>query len=303
MNMLHSIVANIMSNNLDVSKSSSILVLTDHSTSLLAKKFKGALISNGWNTSFYEMEDRTKSGEEPPKEASDKMLEYDVVFCLTKHSLTHTLARKNANIHGVSVITMPGITEDMFLHGAMKADYQRVEKETMEMTDKLSQAERVTIETGSGYRLNIPLSGKTGVPSTGVFKGKAASGNLPSGEAYIAPVEGEAEGEIEINGSIAGIGLLENPIVLTLKKGKLIDVIGEQGGKLLSLLGDGDGSLLCELGIGTNHAARVTGNILEDEKAYNTIHVAFGSNHTFGGTIKTNVHIDCVTINPKIEWE
>ncbi|MGM0778765.1 MAG: aminopeptidase [Bacillota bacterium] len=303
MNMLHSIVANIMSNNLDVSKSSSILVLTDHSTSLLAKKFKGALISNGWNTSFYEMEDRTKSGEEPPKEASDKMLEYDVVFCLTKHSLTHTLARKNANIHGVSVITMPGITEDMFLHGAMKADYQRVEKETMEMTDKLSQAERVTIETGSGYRLNIPLSGRTGVPSTGVFKGKAASGNLPSGEAYIAPVEGEAEGEIEINGSIAGIGLLENPIVLTLKKGKLIDVIGEKGGKLLSLLGDGDGSLLCELGIGTNHAARVTGNILEDEKAYNTIHVAFGSNHTFGGTIKTNVHIDCVTINPKIEWE
>lgn len=303
MNMLHSIVANIMSNNLDVSKSSSILVLTDHSTSLLAKKFKDALISNEWNTSFYEMEDRTKSGEEPPKEASDKMLEYDVVFCLTKHSLTHTLARKNANIHGVSVITMPGITEDMFLHGAMKADYQRVEKETMELTDKLSQAERVTIETGSAYRLNIPLSGRTGVPSTGVFKGKAASGNLPSGEAYIAPVEGEAEGEIEINGSIAGIGLLENPIVLTLKKGKLIDAIGEQGEKLLSLLGDGDGSLLCELGIGTNHAARVTGNILEDEKAYNTIHVAFGSNHTFGGTIKTNVHIDCVTINPKIEWE
>lgn len=303
MNMLHSIVANIMSNNLDVSKSSSILVLTDHSTSLLDKKFKDALIANGWNTSFYEMEDRTKSGEEPTKEASDKILEYDVVFCLTKHSLTHTLARKNANIHGVSVITMPGITEDMFLHGAMKADYRRVEKETIEMTDRLSKAERVTIKTGSGYRLSIPLSGRTGVPSTGVFKGKAASGNLPSGEAYIAPVEGEAEGEIEINGSITGIGLLENPIVLTLKKGKLIDVNGEQGGKLLSLLGDGDGSLLGELGIGTNHAARVIGNILEDEKAYNTIHIAFGSNHTFGGTIKTNVHIDCVTINPKIEWE
>ncbi|WP_342545567.1 DUF2188 domain-containing protein [Lysinibacillus sp. FSL K6-4013] len=161
MNMLHSIVANIMSDNLDVSKSSSILVLTDHSTSLLAKKFKDALIANGWNTSFYEMEDRTKSGEEPTKEASDKILEYDLVFCLTKHSLTHTLARKNANIHGVSVITMPGITEDMFLHGAMKADYHRVEKETMEMTDKLSKAERVTIKTGSGYRLSIPLSGRT----------------------------------------------------------------------------------------------------------------------------------------------
>ncbi|REJ11588.1 MAG: aminopeptidase, partial [Bacillaceae bacterium] len=72
---------------------------------------------------------------------------------------------------------------------------------------------------------------------------------------------------------------------------------------LLKLLGEGDGRMLAELGIGTNYAARITGNILEDEKAYNTIHVAFGSNHTFGGTIKADVHIDCVTKNPTIEME
>ncbi|WP_057915256.1 aminopeptidase [Peribacillus muralis] len=301
MRELHKIVANIMSNNVNVSKSNTILVLTDHSTSLLANKFRDALITNEWSVSFYEMEDRMKSGEEPPKEASDEMLKHDIVFCLTKHSLTHTVARKNANLHGISVITMPGITEDMFLHGAINADYQRVEKETLEMTEKLSQAEKLMIKTGKNL-LEIPLLGRKGVPSTGVFKEKAASGNLPSGEAYIAPVEGEAEGKIEINGSIAGIGLLEKPIVLTIQEGRLVEATGEVGRELLTLLGDGDGRLLCELGIGTNHAARVTGNILEDEKAYNTIHVAFGSNHTFGGTIKSNVHIDCVTVRPELEW-
>ncbi|MCK1993560.1 aminopeptidase [Peribacillus muralis] len=301
MRELHKIVANIMSNNVNVSKSNTILVLTDHSTSLLAKKFRDALITNEWSVSFYEMEDRMKSGEEPPKEASDEMLNHDIVFCLTKHSLTHTVARKNANLHGISVITMPGITEEMFLHGAINADYQRVEKETLEMTEKLSQAEKLIIKTGKNL-LEIPLLGRKGVPSTGVFKEKAASGNLPSGEAYIAPVEGEAEGKIEINGSIAGIGLLEKPIVLTIQKGRLVEATGEVGRELLTLLGNGDGRLLCELGIGTNHAARVTGNILEDEKAYNTIHVAFGSNHTFGGTIKSNVHIDCVTVKPELEW-
>jgi len=79
-------------------------------------------------------------------------------------------------------------------------------------------------------------------------------------------------------------------------------VSGKNGEKLLEILGKGDGRLLCEFGIGTNHAARLTGIILEAEKAYQTIHVAFGSNHTFDGTIKTNVHIDCVTKEPVVEW-
>ncbi|ARJ40439.1 aminopeptidase [Sporosarcina ureae] len=292
-----------MVNNFEVTKDINALVLMDMSTEELGKKFSDALQKDRWKVRTYLMEDRTRPGEEPPQEAADEMLKYDLVFCLTKHSLTHTVARKNANTHGISVITMPGITEDMFLNGAMSADYSRVEKETLSMTDKLTDAHTVIIETGAAHELVIPVNGRNGVPSTGVFRGKAASGNLPSGEAYIAPLEGEAEGTIEINGSISGIGLVPKPIVLTIEKGRLIDASGQDGKKLLELLGDGDGRYLCELGIGTNHAARLTGNILEDEKAYETIHVAFGSNHTFGGKIKTNVHIDCVTKNPTVNWK
>ncbi|GGB52965.1 aminopeptidase [Virgibacillus dakarensis] len=296
------IVANIMENNFFVEKTVVILVLTDKSTENLAEKFRNALVAEEWNVDFHVMDDRKKSGEEPPVETAEKMLNYDLVFCLTKHSLTHTVARKNANANGISVITMPGITEDMFLKGAMSADYSVVEKETNEMTAKLTQMNNVSIFTGDRYKLSIPIKGRDGVPSTGVFRHKAASGNLPSGEAFIAPVEGGATGEIEINGSIAGIGLVDEPVLLTVKQGRLVHATGEVGKRLLELLGDGDGRLLGELGIGTNYAARLTGKILEDEKAYNTVHVAFGSNHTFGGTIKTDVHIDCVTKKPTLEW-
>lgn len=297
------IVSKLMKNNFFVDRNIRIFVLTDQSTRSLGEKFAGALQGDGWNVALHIMEDRNKSGEEPPSDAANAMLQYDLVFCLTKHSLTHTEARKNANAKGISVITMPGITEDMFLHGAMSADYSRVEKETLEMTDRLTAASKVTIYTGDNHKLIVPVEGRSGVPSTGVFRKKAASGNLPSGEAFIAPLEGKAEGTIEINGSIAGIGLLDSPIVLTIKEGRLIHATGEDGAALLKLLGEGDGRMLAELGIGTNYAARITGNILEDEKAYNTIHVAFGSNHTFGGTIKADVHIDCVTKNPTIEME
>lgn len=296
-------VASLMVNNFSVTKTVAILVLADVSTEKLGEKFSDALEKDGWQVSKRVMTDRTKSGEEPPEAVAEEMLKYELVFCLTKHSLTHTVARKNANAKGISVITMPGITEDMFLNGAMAADYSIVEQETNEMTAKLSAAKKVIIRTGAQHELVIPIDGRDGVPSTGVFREKGASGNLPSGEAYIAPLEGAAEGIIEINGSIAGIGLLEEPVILTIEKGRLLTASGKNGERLLEILGEGDGRLLCEFGIGTNHAARLTGIILEDEKAHQTIHVAFGSNHTFGGTIKTNVHIDCVTKEPVVEWD
>ena len=292
-----------MVNNFSVDKTISILVLTDVSTEKLSSKFGNALEKDGWQVSMHVMADRAKSGEEPPEATAEEMLNYELVFCLTKHSLTHTVARKSANEKVISVITMPSITEDMFLNGAMAADYSIVERETNEMTAKLTAAEKVIIRTGDEHELSIPIGGRDGVPSTGVFREKGASGNLPSGEAYIAPLEGEAEGSIEINGTISAIGLLEEPVILTIEKGRLMTASGKNGEKLLRILGDGDGRLLCEFGIGTNHAARLTGIILEDEKAYNTIHVAFGSNHTFGGTINTNVHIDCVTKDPVVDWD
>ncbi|TGU57377.1 aminopeptidase, partial [Mesorhizobium sp. M00.F.Ca.ET.186.01.1.1] len=66
------------------------------------------------------------------------------------------------------------------------------------------------------------------------------------------------------------------------------------------ILGDQDGRLLGEFGIGTNDKARITGVVLEDEKVYGTIHVAFGSNNTFGGTIVAGVHIDLVVKDPDV---
>ena len=215
------IVSKLMKNNFFVDRNIRIFVLTDQSTRSLGEKFAGALQGDGWMLALHIMEDRNKSGEEPPSDAANAMLQYDLVFCLTKHSLTDTEARKNANAKGISVITMPGITEDMFLHGSDGVQIiAGLKRKVCKMTDRLTAANKVTIYTGDNHKLIVPVEGRSGVPSTGVFRKKAASGNLPSGEAFIAPLEGKAEGTIEINGSIAGIGLLHSPIVLTIKEGK-----------------------------------------------------------------------------------
>jgi leucyl aminopeptidase (aminopeptidase T) len=194
---------------------------------------------------------------------------------------------------------MPGMTDDMFSHGAITADYAQVKTLTEQVAALLSEGSQVRVEK-DGLSLSFSIEGRDGVLSTGLYLNPGESGNLPSGEAYIAPMEGTAAGQIKVDGSIAGIGALNSPMVLTVEQGRLISAEGESGDRLLDMLGAGDGRLLGEFGIGTNNKARITGVVLEDEKVYGTIHVAFGSNNTFGGVVAAGVHIDAVVMKPDV---
>ncbi|WP_340024542.1 aminopeptidase [Paenibacillus sp. FSL K6-1096] len=245
------------------------------------------------------MQPRSKSGEEPPAPVAEAMAKANVAVCITTHSMTHTAARKQAAAAGTRVATMPGITDDMFSHGAITADYAQVKALTEQVAALLSAGRRVRVEK-DGLALSFSIESREGILSTGLYLNPGESGNLPSGEAYIAPLEGTADGQIKVDGSIAGIGALDSPMVLTVEQGRLVAADGEHGAKLLDMLGAGDGRLLGEFGIGTNNKARITGVVLEDEKVYGTIHVAFGSNNTFGGVVAAGVHIDAVVMKPDV---
>ncbi|MFC8684914.1 MULTISPECIES: aminopeptidase [Brevibacillus] len=245
------------------------------------------------------MKEREKSGQEPPAAVAAAMKSADVVVCVTQHSLTHTKARKEAAANGTRLATMPAITEDMFLAGAISADYTQVKALTERVTEMLTRASTVRIEK-AGKSLTFSIADRNGVPSTGMYVNPGESGNLPSGEAYIAPLEGTAEGQILVDGSIAGIGKIDSPLLLTVQNGRITEAEGTAAERLLQMLGDQDGRMLGEFGIGTNDKARITGVVLEDEKVYGTIHVAFGSNNTFGGTIVAGVHIDLVVKEPDV---
>ncbi|MFM9280575.1 aminopeptidase [Paenibacillus jiagnxiensis] len=290
---------NVLQSCLGLKAEETFLVVADDVKKELAEALYEAGKQLGAEAMLVVMKERLKSGEEPPLAISIAMAQSNVVVCVTKHSLTHTLARKQAAAAGARLATMPGITEDMFLEGAISADYNQVKALTEKVTAMLTPAEAVRIEKG-GYTLTFSIAGREGVPSTGMYLNPGESGNLPSGEAYIAPLEGTAEGQILIDGSMAGIGKLSSPLLLTIEQGRIVKAEGPDGPRLLEILGDGDGRMLAEFGIGTNDKARITGVVLEDEKVYGTIHVAFGSNNTFGGTISAGVHLDGVVGQPDV---
>jgi leucyl aminopeptidase (aminopeptidase T) len=53
-----------------------------------------------------------------------------------------------------------------------------------------------------------------------------------------------------------------------------------------------------ELGIGLNPAAKMTGNMLEDEKLYKTVHIAIGANYDYDANAL--IHQDCLIKDPDL---
>lgn len=110
---------------------------------------------------------------------------------------------------------------------------------------------------------------------------------------------------IVFDGSLAGYGLLREPVEVRLAQGRVTAASGPAGDWLLETLDSGGptGRMIAEVGIGTNPAAIVTGNTAEDEKAIGTAHLAFGTSVSIGGENHAGVHIDGVVLEPTLELD
>ena len=287
MSNLVKIAEGVLTSCLAVKPGEEVLIITDDSRKEIGEAIYEAAGNLGCEKLLMVMTERELSGEEPPKAVAEAMKAADVVITPTAKSLTHTNARIEAAKAGTRVATMPGITKEMFSQGAMTADYNKVEKLTSTVTGMLTKASTARIEK-DGKVITIRLDGRDGVPSPGVYREAGKCGNLPSGEAYIAPLEDGSDGEMIIDGSMVGIGKLESPLHMVISGGKLRSVTGEKSEALDVLLKNETNGTLCELGIGTNEAAILNGIILEDEKVYGTVHIAFGTKLPSAERIKLN---------------
>ena len=297
---------NLLDVNMGLKSGERLLVLYDETTLKIGESLFAAGTQLGANALAIRMPVLPRNGMEPDPAVVGAMEQADVVVAPLGASITHTQARKKAAAAGARVATMPRITEDMFFSGPITADYDKVAELTRRVTMLLDQASAAELITGpeGQYRLTMSLEGREGHASTGVYREKGQSVNLPSGEGYIAPVEGSAECQVYIDGSFVGFGTLPSPVVLTFEKGLMVRAEGAIAEKLNEILGEGPKTRnLAELGIGTNDKARVTGVILEDEKIYGSVHVALGSNDTFGGTVAAGLHMDGVIMRPLLKLD
>lgn len=284
---------------LGVQPDEEVLVVCNPATRELGDALREEAESAGAEAVLAVITERDSHAGEPPATVADAMVAADVLLAPTVQSLSHTAARKRASESGTRTATLPGATVEM-LSRVMSDDMEMLRHRghrVAELLDRGTEA-RITCDHGSDLRLG--LEGRKAIPDAGELTETGAFGNLPCGEGFISPAT--AEGILIVDGSIAGVGQVSQPVKLTVKDGHLVEASGEEGAKLMELLTahGPDGTNVAELGIGTNAKAILTGNILEDEKIIGTAHVAFGASAAIGGNIQVPVHLDVVSMRPEV---
>lgn len=196
------------------------------------------------------------------------------------------------------------------LDNELNADYRQIASLTNRLGDRLTGRSHVRVTTALGTDLEMDITGREVKRDTGLFHLPREHGNLPAGECYVAPIEDLTNGVFVVDKSYPGI-LIEEPIRLTVERGRVVDVAGgREAQRLLEMIRDGERRpngegcrVVCELGIGTNPNARLQGNVLTDEKVMGTVHIAIGHNalESYGGQNRAPIHLDGVIGGPTLE--
>lgn len=294
----------VLSDCLGVTSGESLLVLADpHEERMrIARRLTDVGRELGAETILIEMSERETHGTEPPDLVAAAMLECDVFIAPTTKSVSHTEARRAACEKGARAATMPEITEDM-LERTMAADFTAVKRRSQALAELLTASDHVHITSDLGTDIRFEIAGREGISDDGDLREAGSFGNLPAGEGFIAPLEGKTNGLLVVDATIWPIGRLSEPLRIEVKDGYAVSFTGKDAKEFEATLKPHgpEAYAVAELGIGTNEMAKVTGNVLEDEKIMGTIHVAFGDNHSFGGTVRVSSHQDGIVLKPTVE--
>jgi leucyl aminopeptidase (aminopeptidase T) len=223
-----------------------------------------------------------------------------IIIALSNNSTSHTNFRKLACHAGARFASLPHFDPEMF-GTSMTVDWHALSTRTNRLVEGVNRAEWVYVECPNGTVMHICKKGRHAEGDDGLLTADGAFGNLPAGEAYLAPLEGESHGTMVIEwGPTAK---LQSPLTLTIADGKVVRIEGDDPlrQRLEAKFSENPNCRnLAELGIGTNDKASRPDNVLEAEKILGTIHLALGDNTGFGGMVAAPFHEDYVFYQPTL---
>jgi len=213
---------------------------------------------------------------------------HGIVLAPTHLSATAPL-KVAARRHGLRAATMPGFTPEMI--PALRLDYGEIGRRVDALAALLTRAEAAVVATraaGSAHRLELDLRHRAGHASGGVFREPGTAGNLPSGEAYIVPYEGEREGDPSRTRGELPLELDGELLLLEIEGNRVVGVHGDgpvAARERAALAAEPAAANVAELGLGVLGELGIepVGEILLDEKL--GLHIAFGRSDHFGGAV------------------
>lgn len=233
--------------------------------------------------------------------------EFQLFLAPTEYSPTAPL-KNAAKQFGFRAATMPGFSPHMI--PALRIDYNEVFRRVSIIKEKVDPAEyaEVTfkVDNDKEYEMFFDLRYRKGHLSSGRFPDKGTAGNLPSGETYIVPYEGEKDEKTKTRG-ILPVQLADDVVMFTVEENRAVSVEGEGDAVQAEkdhLQREPAYGNMAELGFGVLADFGLTpiNQVLLDEKL--GFHIAFGRSDHFGGAVgpkdfsssKEVIHLDRIYI-------
>ena len=234
----------------------------------------------------------------------------DVSIGLLRHSYVEETPARRAMVevllaHGGRALSSPDIDHEM-LHGELSQPVPDMSMQAHELLGLVEGARELRICGEAGTDLVLRVDGRRWLTDALPLEpGNVA--NYPGGEICIAPVADGADGVLVVDLTIPHLSrqeLLPEPIEIRFERGRALSIEGGDAGaefrRLVQEAGEG-ANVIAELGIGLNPTLRPRGNVLFDEKASGTAHVAIGDNTgPYLGDNVATIHVDCVFSGPKL---
>lgn len=241
--------------------------------------------------------------------------DYQILIAPTEYSATAPL-KNGARQYRFRAATMPGFSAAMI--PALRIDYEEVARRLIVLQGKLDPAESASIlflvNGKDHYFFDIDLRFRKTHLSTGRFPEAGMVGNLPSGEAYIVPYEGELESASRTRGELP-VQFGDEIVLYHVEKNRARSAFGAGAAaqaESIRLQEEPAYGNIAELGFGVlaDFGVEPVGEILLDEKL--GLHIAFGRSDHFGGFVgagqfsspRALVHIDRIYIpqtQPRIQ--
>jgi len=238
---------------------------------------------------------------------SQIMDDYPLFIALTELSATAPL-KLAAPKHNFRAVTMPGFSIDMI--PALRLDYKIVNDRIMTIKQILDPAIALDItfnlENNQTCSIHFDLRNRKATASGGRFPEMGKAGNLPGGECYIVPYEGELDEDSETHGTLP-VQFGKETVLYEIVENRAVSIKSE-GSKSKEekayIEREPAYGNMAEVGFGilSDFGIQPTGNILLDEKL--GLHIAFGRSDHFGGRVGIDdfsapdqvVHLDRIYI-------
>jgi leucyl aminopeptidase (aminopeptidase T) len=211
----------------------------------------------------------------------------NIAVALTEYSATAPLIGFTQVFPSLRCASMPRVTRSME-QTALAADYSEVARKAHTLADKLDRSDGARVDFSTGHKLYFDLRNRKADPDDGQLHADKTGIrliNLPSGEACIAPYEGELEGQPSRTEGTIPVMDGDELVLLEVRENHIQQVIGQgpQAAKRREYFAvDQARCNLAELGLGCNDKAVISGIVLEDEKVLG-MHWAYGRSNHIGG--------------------